>query len=95
MSSYTTRSAAGQKAPQLALAIAVFLMSARAVAAEEHQPTTQPANANQYHGPNQNPSAVLATSRADRAKFNRSGTRGREGLGADPAHPEGPGNTTE
>jgi hypothetical protein len=90
MNSFTT-----QKALQLALATAVFLTSARAVAAEDHQPTALPANANQYHGPNQNPPAGLAPSRADRAKFNRSGTRGREGLGEDPAHPEGPGNVTE
>ncbi len=95
MTSFATRSAKGQKALQLALAIAVFLTSARAVVAEDHQPTTQRANANQSHGLNQNPSAGLAPSRADRAKFNRSGTRGREGLGEDPAHPEGPGNASE
>lgn len=28
----------------------------------------------------------------DRAAYDCSGTRGRMGLGADPAHPEGPGN---
>jgi len=28
----------------------------------------------------------------DRKAFDESGTRGRMGLGADPAHPEGPGN---
>jgi hypothetical protein len=28
----------------------------------------------------------------DRFRYGYSGTRGRMGLGADPAHPEGPGN---
>jgi hypothetical protein len=35
-----------------------------------------------------------APSRWDRAHFHRSGTRGRQGLGASPLHPEGPGNVT-
>lgn len=37
----------------------------------------------------------LASSRADRAEFDRSGTRGRMGLGASPFHPEGPGNPSD
>jgi hypothetical protein len=35
------------------------------------------------------------SSRQDRADFDRSGTRGRMGLGASPYHPEGPGNVTD
>ena len=31
----------------------------------------------------------------DRKAFDESGTRGRMGLGADPAHPEGPGNVSD
>jgi hypothetical protein len=31
----------------------------------------------------------------DRKDFDESGTRGRMGLGADPAHPEGPGNVSD
>lgn len=31
----------------------------------------------------------------DRKAFDESGTRGRMGLGADPAHPEGPGNFSD
>jgi hypothetical protein len=31
----------------------------------------------------------------DREAFDESGTRGRMGLGADPAHPEGPGNFSD
>lgn len=30
----------------------------------------------------------------DRKAYDESGTRGRMGLGADPAHPEGPGNVS-
>jgi hypothetical protein len=30
-----------------------------------------------------------------RKEFDESGTRGRMGLGADPAHPEGPGNVSD
>jgi hypothetical protein len=37
----------------------------------------------------------LVPSRADRWRFHHSGTRGRIGLGADPVHPEGPGNVLE
>ncbi len=36
-----------------------------------------------------------AFSRQDRADFDRSGTRGRMGLGASPYHPEGPGNVSD
>lgn len=31
---------------------------------------------------------------ADRTEFDRSGTRGRLGLGVSPFHPEGPGNVS-
>lgn len=31
----------------------------------------------------------------DRKAYGESGTRGRMGLGADPAHPEGPGNVSD
>lgn len=44
-----------------------------------------------YPSPNQ----VADPSRWDRARFNRSGTRGREGLGASARHPEGPGNVSD
>jgi len=42
------------------------------------------------------PQSWLAQGRSvqawDRYRYDYSGTRGRMGLGADPAHPEGPGN---
>jgi hypothetical protein len=33
--------------------------------------------------------------RSDRIRYRHSGTRGREGLGASPRHPEGPGNVSD
>ena len=33
-----------------------------------------------------------SSQQVDNYRYNFSGTRGREGLGADPRHPEGPGN---
>jgi hypothetical protein len=53
-----------------------------------------PASAGQHYDANAKPDPQLAPSRRDRARFHRSGTRGRQGLGASPLHPEGPGNTT-
>ncbi|MGH6852393.1 MAG: hypothetical protein ACREDJ_04175, partial [Methylocella sp.] len=53
-----------------------------------------PSRANQIYGADANPKPQLAPSRRDRVRFHRSGTRGRQGLGASPLHPEGPGNVT-
>ncbi|PNE12460.1 MAG: hypothetical protein CR217_03600 [Beijerinckiaceae bacterium] len=53
-----------------------------------------PSRADQIYGADANPKPQLAPSRLDRALFHRSGTRGRQGLGASPLHPEGPGNVT-
>ena len=53
-----------------------------------------PSRADQIYDANANPKPQLAPSRLDRALFHRSGTRGRQGLGASPLHPEGPGNVT-
>lgn len=47
-----------------------------------------------YQGSYTNPTVQASPSRTDRAGFDRSGTRGREGLGATPAHPEGPGGVS-
>lgn len=48
-----------------------------------------------YYGVHGNPHPRMALSRWDRLRFDRSGTRGREGLGATPGHPEGPGNVSD
>ncbi len=59
-----------------------------AAAKQAYQP--QP---HQYYGLYQQ-SEGGALSRQDRADYDRSGTRGRMGLGASPYHPEGPGNVS-
>jgi hypothetical protein len=43
----------------------------------------------------QNPPPCTSLADCDRKAYGESGTRGRMGLGADPAHPEGPGNVSE
>ncbi len=73
------------------LAAAVLIASAGVAAAKDQYP----ANAQTYYGLYQSPSDSIAPSRADRADFDRSGTRGREGLGESPFHPEGPGNVAD
>ena len=76
------------------LAATILVASVGTVAADERFPS------NQYYGPYENngryvkPNPSLAPSRADRNAFFRSGTRGRQGLGASPIHPEGPGNVS-
>ncbi len=49
--------------------------------------------AQQFYGLYQ-PNEGGTLSRQDRADYDRSGTRGRMGLGASPYHPEGPGNVS-
>ena len=71
------------------------LLMSGAVAAKDYPPAKQPANANQYYGLYQNPSQVVAPSITDRRDFEHSGTRGRDGLGASPFHPEGPGDVED
>lgn len=71
----------------LSLAIAVLTLGlvGEATAAEPSQSPPQIVNGN---------SAGSCSSLADcdRRAYDYSGTRGRMGLGANPAHPEGPGN---
>ncbi len=54
-----------------------------------------PPRASQFYSYYDQGGPGLTPSRQDRADFDRSGTRGREGLGASPFHPEGPGNPTD
>jgi hypothetical protein len=98
---WITRATAGHKAQKIGLAAAILVASVGAVAADERyapglpgffalpplyegSPFSSPYFANQFQG--------LAPSREDRNIFNRSGSRGRMGLGASPIHPEGAGN---
>ncbi len=93
MAIWMRNAAADQKARKIGLAAIVLIASIGAVAAQDRQPPRP----DQYYGlyPNQDQDHGLALSRWDRARFDRSGTRGREGLGAAPIHPEGPGNVSD
>jgi hypothetical protein len=73
----------------LALAGLTSIMSIGSAAVAQQPQTAR--SAYQYY--QQGPGGV-ALSRQDRADFDRSGTRGRMGLGASPYHPEGPGNVS-
>lgn len=86
--SWINQPAFSRKAGKIGLGVAVLIAMAGAVGAQERYP----AAADQHDGASQSPNQSLAPSRADRAAFGRSGTRGREGLGENPAEPEGPGN---
>ncbi|WOJ90425.1 hypothetical protein RZS28_03780 [Methylocapsa polymorpha] len=75
---------------------AVFASVAMATARERY-----PVGATQYYGlyqhyglyqPTQH---ALSLSRQDRIRYHHSGTRGRDGLGGSPLHPEGPGNPSD
>ena len=77
-----------------ALATSLELASAPVVATaafvSTHEDHDNPVNANEYPRPEFYLNHAPCTSLDDCDR--KSGTRGRMGLGADPAHPEGPGN---
>ena len=73
----------------IALLGAGFLASGP-VAAKDYPHAKQPTKADHYYGLYRNPSQEFAPS-----NFDQSGTRGRDGLGANPFHPEGPGNVVD
>jgi hypothetical protein len=78
------------------LSIAVLgagLLMCGAVAAKDYPHAEQPAD--HYYGVYHNRSEGFAPSTADSPDFDLSGTRGRDGLGANPFHPEGPGNVED
>ncbi len=93
MSKSIRNAGASHSARKIGLATAVLITSVGAAAAQNHQP--QPPRPDQYYGLYQSPDQNLALSRLDRAQFDHAGTRGREGLGAAPLHPEGPGNVAD
>jgi hypothetical protein len=74
----------------MGLAAAMLAATMGIACAQPHYPS----DADQIYDTKANPEPQLAPSRRDRARFHRSGTRGRQGLGASPLHPEGPGNVT-
>ena len=82
---------ARRKALTVGLAAATLAASFGAASAQQ----LYPAPADQVYGGSVTPNPQTAPSRWDRAHFDRSGTRGREGLGANPMRPEGPGNVSD
>jgi hypothetical protein len=77
-----------------AIVLTVAMFSAAAAAQLVRTPSC-PAYACLRHEvlPSRQPCSSLDD--CDRKAFDQSGTRGRMGLGADPAHPEGPGNFSD
>jgi hypothetical protein len=82
------------KAATVGLAVATLAASIGAVGAQQSRPSRDDQFYGPYDGTNASPAVQAAPSRWDRARFDRSGTRGREGLGASPRRPEGPGNVS-
>ncbi len=74
-----------------AFAAVLLIASIGAAAAKDHAP----AHARDYYGLYQNPAAAFSPASEDRMDYDHSGTRGREGLGESPFHPEGPGNVSD
>lgn len=91
MKNFFTSASARRKTVTIGLAAATLAASIGVVSA---QPGRQSRD-DQFYGANAYPDPQTAPSRWDRARFDRSGTRGRMGLGADPVHPEGPGNVSD
>ncbi|MGA7385584.1 MAG: hypothetical protein WBW81_13090 [Methylocella sp.] len=86
-----SKSAAALHGARMMGLVAAMLAAPMGIArAEPHYSS----RADQIYDARANPNQQLAPSRWDRARFHRSGTRGRQGLGASPLHPEGPGNVT-
>lgn len=71
-------------------AVALFGSVGMATAQERY-----PAGATQYYGLYEPAQHALSLSRSDHIRYDHSGTRGREGLGGSPQHPEGPGNPSD
>lgn len=83
-----TRRRAFRRKPALGILLTVTALYAGVAAAEPSHPPAQAAGGHSTSA--QAPCPSLSD--CDRRAYDYSGTRGRMGLGADPAHPEGPGN---
>lgn len=87
MKAWSEKTRAHHKLQKIGLAATVLLASVRVVVAQEQY---APPQYGSYH----NPAPCTSLADCDRKAYDKSGTRGRMGLGADPAHPEGPGNVS-
>jgi len=81
-----------RKATIMGLATAVLAGSIGGAGAQSRREFRGDPSYGPYQGAYAPPRPAL--SRWDRARFDHSGTRGREGLGASPLRPEGPGNVS-
>jgi hypothetical protein len=88
MKTWSEKALARHKAQKIGLAVAALAASMCVVVAQEQYEHPQ-------HGFYQNPPPCTSLDDCDRSAFDKSGTPGRMGLGADPAHPEGPGNVLD
>src|SRR5271165_579094 len=79
------------RAARIALAVATLFASAGLAAAQARYPV----GAGQYYGFYDAGRQAPSLSRGDHIHYDRSGTRGRDGLGGSPFHPEGPGNDSD
>ena len=84
------KTAAHYRARMMGLAVLMSAASLGTTGARELYPSP----GERYRNAETNLNPQLPPSRRDRARFHRSGNRGRQGLGAGPLHPEGPGNVT-
>jgi hypothetical protein len=90
MNTWTNEALTHHKSQRIGFDVAMLLASMGAVAAQERRPS----GSDQYYNPYPNPPCTSLAD-CDRKAFDESGARGRMGLGADPAHPEGPGNVSD
>ena len=95
MQNFRNRTAASPTARRLGVVAALLMASVGAAAAQASPPVQRPAKASQYYGLYEGSSGGLTPAQVDHRTFDRSGTRGREGLGDSPFHPEGPGNVAD
>ena len=91
MYTWMNKSAFPCEARKIGLAVAVLLALTGGATAQPRYHMRVDQFYSIYPSPNQSG----APSRWDRARFDRSGTRGRQGLGANPVRPEGPGNVSD
>jgi hypothetical protein len=85
MKPWSEKALTRRKAQKIGLVVAVLMASMRIVAAQEQYEHSQ-------YGFYQNRPPCTSLDDCNRRVYDKSGTPGRMGLGANPAHPEGPGN---
>jgi hypothetical protein len=84
MKPWSEKALARHKAEKIGVAVALLVASTRVVTAQEHERS--------QYGAYQNQPPCTSQDDCNRKAYDESGTPGRIGLGANPAHPEGPGN---